>query len=161
MPAEPSAAAVPIEILLVEDNPGDVELTREGLAEGRVHNRLWVVEDGEQALEFLHGRGRFAGCPRPDLVLLDLNLPRRNGIEVLAAVKADERLRTIPVVVLTSSQAEEDIARSYELHANCYVSKPVDFAQFSRVVRSVEDFWFSIVKLPARDPQGTAPRGRS
>ena len=160
MPAELLPAAAPIEILLVEDNPGDVELTREGLAEGRVHNRLWVAEDGEQALDFLYGRGRFAGCPRPDLVLLDLNLPRLKGTEVLRVVKADADLRTIPVVVLTSSQAEEDIARSYALHANCYVAKPVDFVQFSRVVRSVEDFWFTIVKLPSRDQGSAAPGGR-
>lgn len=141
----------PIDILLVEDNPGDVELTREGLAEGKIHNNLWVATDGEQALDFLHRRGGHADAPRPDLILLDLNLPRTSGSEVLEEIKRHDELHSIPVVVLTSSEAEEDIARSYRLHANCYVTKPVDFEQFSRVVRSVEDFWFSVVKLPHGD----------
>ena len=143
-------AGAAIQILLVEDNPGDVELTREGFAEGKILNQLWVAEDGDQALDFLYRRGRHAASPRPDLILLDLNLPRRSGLEVLRTIKADAALRRIPVVVLTSSQAGEDIARTYDLHANCYVNKPVDFHQFCRVVASVEDFWFTVVKLPDR-----------
>lgn len=140
----------PIEILLVEDNPGDVELTREGLAQGKIANNLWVAANGEEALDFLYRRGTHAKAPRPDLIVLDLNLPRKSGLEVLEEIRDDDDLRTIPVVVLTSSGAEEDIVRSYNLHANCYVTKPVDFEQFARVVLSVEDFWFSVVKLPAR-----------
>ena len=140
----------PCEILMVEDNPGDVDLTLESLALGKVHNRLSVAENGDEAMAFLRREGRHAGAPRPDLVLLDLNLPGKSGLEVLAELKADEGLKSIPVVILTSSKAEEDIARSYRLHANCYVTKPVDFDQFSHVVRSVEDFWFSVVRLPER-----------
>jgi two-component system, chemotaxis family, response regulator Rcp1 len=138
----------PVEILLVEDNPGDVRLTREALAEGKVRNNLYVAVDGVKALEFLRREGEYAGAVRPDLVLLDLNLPRKDGREVLAEIKADPALRYIPVVILTSSEAESDIARAYDLHANCYVTKPVDLDQFIHVVRSIEDFWFSIVKLP-------------
>jgi CheY-like chemotaxis protein len=140
----------PINILLVEDNPGDVRLTVEALREGKVHNHLSVARDGVEALAFLRREGEFADAPRPDVILLDLNLPKKDGREVLAEIKADERLRRIPVVVLTTSKAEEDILRSYALHANCYVTKPVDLEQFITVVRSIEDFWFSIVRLPNR-----------
>ena len=138
----------PVEILLVEDNPGDVRLTREALREGKVHNNLAVASDGVEAVRYLRREGEHAGAVRPDLILLDLNLPRMDGREVLAEIKADPALRHIPVVVLTSSQAEEDIARAYHLHANCYVTKPVDLDQFIHVVESIEDFWFTIVKLP-------------
>ena len=140
----------PINILLVEDNPGDVRLTIEALREGKVHNHLSVARDGVEALAFLRQEAPFADAPRPDVILLDLNLPKKDGREVLAEIKADEQLRRIPVVVLTTSKAEEDILRSYALHANCYVTKPVDLEQFITVVRSIEDFWFSIVRLPNR-----------
>lgn len=138
----------PIEILLVEDNPGDVRLTKEALREGKVCNNLWVAEDGEKALDFLRRNGDHATVPRPDLILLDLNLPRVDGRELLAEIKADPELRRIPVVVLTTSKAEEDILRTYDLHANCYVTKPVDLDQFINVVRAIEDFWLTVVKLP-------------
>jgi chemotaxis family two-component system response regulator Rcp1 len=138
----------PVEILLVEDNPGDVQLTREALEEGKVKNHLHVVSDGVEALEFLRRRGRHEGAVRPDLVLLDLNLPRKDGREVLAEVKEDPELRRIPVVVLTTSDAEADIVRTYELHANCYIRKPVDLEQFLEVVKSIDDFWLTVVKLP-------------
>ena len=138
----------PIEILLVEDNPGDVELTREALHDGKIHMNLSVVSDGVEALAFLKREGAFAGAPRPDLILLDLNLPRKDGRAVLAEIKEDSSLRHIPVVVLTSSQAEQDIVRAYDLHANCYVTKPVDLDQFITIVRSIEQFWFTVVKLP-------------
>jgi chemotaxis family two-component system response regulator Rcp1 len=137
-----------IEILLVEDNPGDVRLTQEALKHNKVHNHLSVVEDGVEALSFLRQEGKHSGSPRPDLILLDLNLPRKDGREVLAEIKADQRLRRIPVVVLTTSKAEEDILRAYDLNANCYVTKPVDFEQFIKVVQSIEDFWLAMVKLP-------------
>lgn len=140
----------PIEILLVEDSPGDVRLVREALKENKVHNNLHVARDGVEALDFLFQRNGFEGRPTPDLILLDLNLPRKDGKEVLAEVKADRRLRRIPVVILTTSKAEEDIVRSYELNANCYIAKPVDLEEFIKVVRSIESFWFSIVKLPTR-----------
>ena len=140
----------PIEVLLVEDNPGDVRLTREALKEGKVHNNLHVAPDGVEALAFLRREGRYAEAVRPDLILLDLNLPRKGGREVLEEVKGDPALRHIPVVILTSSQAEQDIARAYDLHANCYISKPVDLDQFITVVRSIEDFWFTVVKLPTQ-----------
>lgn len=139
-----------IEILLVEDNPGDVRLTREALKDAKVSNMLHVVEDGVAALDFLYRRGAYSAVPRPDLILLDLNLPRKNGREVLAEVKQDPRFRAIPVVILTTSQAEEDIVRAYDLHANCYISKPVDFAQFSKIVRTIDEFWLSVVSLPPR-----------
>ncbi len=139
----------PIEILLVEDNPGDVDLAREGLLEGKVRNNLHVAQDGEEAMAFLRRQGQFAAAPRPDVILLDLNLPRKDGREVLAEVKADDSLQHIPVVVLTTSRSEEDILRSYKLHANCYITKPLNFSQFIQVVRSIEDFWFTIVALPA------------
>jgi CheY-like chemotaxis protein len=137
-----------IEILLVEDNPGDVRLTREALDEGRVMNNLHVASDGVQALEYLRREGKFATAPTPDLIFLDLNLPRMDGRELLAIVKADPNLRRIPVVILTTSKAEEDILRTYDLHANCYITKPVDLDQFITAIKSVEEFWFTIVKLP-------------
>ena len=138
----------PVEILLVEDNPADVRLTIEGLKEGKVKNNLSVVENGVEALAFLRKQGKYADAVRPDLVLLDLNMPKKDGREVLAEIKADEQLRHIPVVVLTTSKAEQDILKAYSLHANCYITKPVDLDQFISVVESIEDFWFTIVKLP-------------
>ena len=150
---EPFHKARPIEILLVEDNPGDVDLTVEALADAKVRNNLHVVSDGEEALAFVRQEGRFADSPRPDLVLLDLNLPRRDGHEVLAEMKADPTLRRIPVVVLTTSAEERDVLAAYDLHANAYICKPVDLEQFLTVVRSVEDFWLTIVCLP----EGKAP----
>ena len=137
-----------VEILLVEDNPGDVRLTVEALKEGKVHNRMSVAQDGVEALAFLRREGKHASSPRPDLILLDLNLPRKDGREVLAEIKADPSLRRIPVVILTTSRAEEDILKTYDLHANCYITKPVDLDQFLSVIRSIEDFWLTIVKLP-------------
>ena len=137
-----------VEILMVEDNPGDVRLTQEALKEGKMRNKMHVVGDGVEALAFLRREGKYADAPRPDLILLDLNLPRRNGREVLAEIKEDPDLRRIPVVILTISQAEEDILKSYDLHANCYITKPVDLDQFIKVVKSIEDFWLTIVKLP-------------
>jgi CheY-like chemotaxis protein len=137
-----------IDILLVEDNPGDVRLTREALLEGKVLNQLHVVGDGVEALDYLLRRGRYAEATRPDLVLLDLNLPKKDGREVLAQIKADDDLKRIPVVVLTTSQAEEDIFKSYDLHANCYIAKPVDFENFIQVVRSIDTFWLTVVRLP-------------
>jgi CheY-like chemotaxis protein len=139
----------PIEILLVEDNPGDVRLTIEALKEGKVRNRLSVARDGVEALAFLRREGPHASASRPDLILLDLNLPKKDGREVLAEIKEDSRLRRIPVVVLTTSKAEEDILRTYDLHANCYITKPVDLEQFISVVRSIDDFWLSVVRLPS------------
>jgi chemotaxis family two-component system response regulator Rcp1 len=141
----------PIEILLVEDNPGDVELTREALRDGKIHMNLSVVNDGVEALAFLRRDGGYGAAPRPDLILLDLNLPKKDGRAVLGEIKSDPALRHIPVVILTSSQAEQDIVRAYDLHANCYVTKPVDFDQFITIVRSIEQFWFSVVKLPRND----------
>ena len=138
----------PVQLLLVEDSPGDVELTREALEEARVANTLHVVSDGVEAMEFLRRQGRFAGAVRPDLVLLDLNLPRKDGRQVLAEIKEDPELRRIPVVVLTTSQAEKDVLAAYQLHANAYIVKPVDLQQFLDVVRSVEGFWLAVVKLP-------------
>jgi two-component system response regulator len=136
------------DILLVEDNPGDVRLAKEALKESKLLNKLYAVEDGIEAMAFLRQEGDYADVPRPDLVLLDLNLPRKNGREVLAEIKADETLKRIPVVILTVSRAEEDVLKSYNLHANCYISKPFEMEQFIQVVKSIEDFWFSIVKLP-------------
>lgn len=138
-----------IEILLVEDNPGDVRLTQEVFKEGKIRNRLNVAWNGEEALAYLHRTGRFAQAPRPDIILLDLNLPRKGGREVLAEIKADPKLRCIPVVILTTSQAEQDISESYNQHANCYIVKPVELDQFINVVRTIEGFWLQIVKLPA------------
>ncbi|HEU5317433.1 MAG TPA: response regulator [Chloroflexota bacterium] len=140
--------ARPIEILLVEDSPADVRLTVEALRDAKVRNNLHVVGDGEEALDFLRRQGKHTGAVRPDLILLDLNLPGKSGREVLEDVKTDPQLRRIPVVVVTTSKAEEDIVRSYDLHANCYIQKPVDLDQFVTVVRSIEDFWLTIVKLP-------------
>ncbi|MEV4221715.1 response regulator [Nonomuraea sp. NPDC049725] len=138
----------PIEVLLVEDDQGDILLTREAFELNKVSNRLHVVNDGEQAMDFLRQKGAHTGVPRPDLILLDLNLPRKSGLEVLEEVKLDEDLRTIPVVVLTTSEAEEDILLSYKMHANAYVAKPVDFQQFIRVVRQIDNFFVTVVKLP-------------
>lgn len=146
----PSGEISRIEILLVEDDPGDVLITREALEQSKLANTLHTVGNGEEALAFLRREGAYADAVRPDLVLLDLNLPRRDGREVLAEVKGDPDLRRIPVVVLTTSQAEEDILRSYDLHANAYVAKPVDFDQFVRVVRQIDEFFFSVVRLPER-----------
>jgi two-component system response regulator len=140
----------PIDVLLVEDNPGDVRLTREALKESKLWTNLHVVEDGEAALFFMRQEGAYADAPRPDFILLDLNLPKRDGREVLSIIKADENLKQIPVVILTTSDSEEDILRSYNLNANCYITKPVDFEKFIMVVRAIEEFWFSIVKLPRR-----------
>jgi CheY-like chemotaxis protein len=138
----------PIEILLVEDNPGDVRLTVEALREAKVINRLSVAGDGVEAMSFLRREGKYDNVPRPDLILLDLNLPRKDGREVLAEIKNDEALRRIPMVILTTSRAEEDVLRAYNLHANCYITKPVDFMQFMHVIQSIEMFWLTIVKLP-------------
>ncbi len=138
-----------IEILLVEDNAGDVRLTLEAFKEAKVLNSFNVVNDGAEAIAFLRQQGQYANAALPDLILLDLNLPKKDGREVLAEIKADERLRSIPVIVLTTSAAEDDIARAYACHANCYINKPVDLDQFLRVVHSIENFWLSLVKLPA------------
>lgn len=138
----------PINILLVEDNPGDIRLTRESFSEGKLLHNLYIAEDGVKALAFLRKEGEYAGAPTPDLILLDLNLPRKNGCEVLAEIKEDDRMKRIPVVVLTTSNAETDIIRTYNLHANCYITKPVDLNNFIEVVKSIEDFWFSVVRLP-------------
>ena len=141
----------PIEILLVEDSPADILITREAFEEARLVNTLHVVEDGIQALEFLRREGIYASVPRPDLILLDLNLPRKNGREVLAEIKADDSLKVIPVIVLTTSNANEDILQAYDLHANCYVVKPVGFENFLKAVQSIRNFWFSVVALPTEE----------
>jgi CheY-like chemotaxis protein len=138
----------PIEILLVEDNPGDSRLAKEALKESKLKNNLYVAEDGVEAMNFLYKKGKYSKMPRPDLVILDLNLPKKDGREVLAEIKNDDNLKRIPVVILTISKAEEDILKTYNLHANCYVTKPLDLDQFMKVVRSIEDFWLTIVKLP-------------
>jgi CheY-like chemotaxis protein len=138
----------PIQVLLVEDNPGDAHLTRIALQDGKMQIQLSIVEDGVEAMAFLRRQGKYAHAPHPDLILLDLNLPKKDGREVLAEIKADESIRRIPIVVLTTSQAEEDILQAYDLRANCYITKPVGFDQFVRIVQSIEDFWFTIVKLP-------------
>lgn len=145
---ESRAISHPIDILLVEDNQGDVRLTIEALKEDKLQNNLHVVKDGIEAMAFLRQEGEYADAPRPDLILLDLNLPKKDGREVLEEIKADKSLRRIPVVILTTSQAEEDILKTYELHANCYITKPVNLEQFAKVVRSIEQFWLTIVKLP-------------
>ncbi len=139
---------VPVEILLVEDNPADARLTQEALREGKILHHLHHVTDGVEALAFLRRQGRYAEAPKPDLIFLDLNMPRKDGREVLTENKGDPELRTIPVIIMTSSQAEQDIVRAYDLHANCYVTKPVDLDQFLDVVRAVQDFWLTVVKLP-------------
>jgi len=148
---ETDKGAPPVEILLVEDNPGDVRLTREALKEGKVYNNLHWAKDGVEALEFLKRQGRHADAPRPDIILLDLNLPKKDGREVLAVIKTDDELKHIPVVVLTTSQAEEDVLKSYALHANCYVTKPVDLDKFIQVVHSIDRFWLTVVTLPPAD----------
>jgi chemotaxis family two-component system response regulator Rcp1 len=138
----------PVEILLVEDNLGDVGLTRETLKDSKLLNHMSVAENGVEAMAFLRREGKYGNATRPDLILLDLNLPKKDGREVLAEIKTDERLRRIPVVVLTTSSAEQDILKTYDLHANCYIAKPVDLDQFIGVVKAIEEFWFTIVKLP-------------
>lgn len=151
-----AAEARLVEILLVEDSPSDTELTIEALREAKVRNHLSLVEDGVQAMQFLRHEGRFAGAPRPDLIMLDLNLPRKDGREVLAEIKSDADLKTIPIVVLTTSRAEQDVLRAYQLSANCYITKPVDFEQFLNVVRSIESFWLFVVTLPPKARGGRA-----
>jgi CheY-like chemotaxis protein len=140
-----------VEILLIEDNPGDARLTQEALKDGKVKNNLHIVYDGAEATDFLFKRGQYKDAPRPDLIILDLNLPKKNGQEVLAEIKTDNSLKSIPVIILTISKAEEDIVRSYNLHANCFLIKPLDLNQFFEVVKSIEDFWFTLVKLPKHD----------
>lgn len=142
------AFSKPVEILLVEDNPGDIRLTQEAFKDGKVLNKLHVVEDGMEALAFLHREGKYADAHRPGLILLDLNLPKKDGRDILADIKTDEDLKRIPVVILTTSHSEEDIIKSYDLNANCYITKPVEFDKFVGVVKSIEDFWLAIVKLP-------------
>jgi chemotaxis family two-component system response regulator Rcp1 len=142
--------AKPVDILLVEDNPGDVRLTIEALKEGKVRNTLNVCKDGAEALDYLFRRDKYAEAKRPDIILLDLNLPKKDGREVLAEIKSDPNLRRIPVVVLTTSRAEEDVMKSYDLHVNCYITKPVDMNQFIDVVKAIDSFWFSIVQLPEK-----------
>ncbi len=138
----------PVKILLVEDNPGDIRLTKEALREGKVYNEMHVATDGLEALAFLRQKGQYANAPRPDVVLLDLNLPLMNGVEVLAEIKADHHLKRIPVIVLTTSEDERDILKSYDLHANAYVTKPVDLERFIEIIEQIEGFWLTIVKLP-------------
>ncbi len=139
-----------IDILLVEDNPGDVRLAQEALKESKIRNKLFIVEDGVEAMQFLRQEGKYAAAPRPDLILLDLNLPRKSGREVLAEIKNAENLKRIPVVVLTVSRAEEDVIKCYNHHANCYITKPLDFNQFMEVTKSIEEFWLTIVRLPPK-----------
>jgi len=139
----------PANFLLVEDNPGDVRLTQEALKSHKVQNNLYVVNDGEEAMAFLRKQGKYKDAPRPDIILLDLNLPKKDGREVLAEIKSEPSLKTIPVVIISSSEAEQDIIKSYDLNANCYVTKPVNFDQFIKVVQSINDFWLTIVKLPS------------
>lgn len=139
-----------IDILIVEDNPGDARLIKEVLNHNKVYSSLYVVNDGVEAMDFLHNEGRFGSFPKPDLIILDLNLPKKDGREVLAEIKSDEELKHIPVVIMTISQAEEDILMTYKLHANCYIAKPIDLNEFIKVVKSIEDFWFSVVKLPPK-----------
>ena len=148
-----SAAPVagPIEILMVEDSVDDIEITMEALKDAKVRNNLTAVRDGVEAMAYLRRQGEFRGATRPDVILLDLNMPRMDGRQVLEAIKSDPELQRIPVVVLTTSEADEDILRAYELHANCYITKPVDMSQFIKVVRSIEDFWFTVVRLPPEE----------
>lgn len=138
----------PVEILLVEDSPADIRLTQEALKDSKMHNHLHIVTDGEQAMDFLQGHGDYAGMPKPDIILLDLNLPRKNGHEVLQEIKQDPELRRIPVVVLTTSDDEHDILKSYDLYANCYITKPLTLERFGLIVQHIEDFWLTIVRLP-------------
>ncbi len=142
-----------VEILLIEDSPGDIRLTQEALKESKISNNLHIVMDGEEAMDFLKKKGKFSESPRPDLILLGLNLPKKDGREVLAEIKEDKDLRRIPVVILTISEAEEDILKTYNLYANCYITKPVDLNQFLKVILSIENFWFTIVKLPPNGMQ--------
>ena len=144
----------PVEILLVEDSPSDTEITIEALREAKVRNHLNIVEDGVQAMQFLRRQGLYSETPRPDMIMLDLNLPRKDGREVLADIKGDDQLKTIPIVVMTTSRAEQDVLRAYELSANCYINKPVDFNQFLEVVRSIEAFWLYVVTLPPAPKAG-------
>lgn len=145
------SATQPIEILLVEDDPGDALLTTKALEDGRVQNNLHIASDGVEAMQFLNREGEYASAPRPGLILLDLNMPRMDGREFLGKIKADKRFSAIPVVVLTTSEADQDILASYELQASCYITKPVDLPQFAEVVRSIENFWFCVVKLPTQE----------
>ena len=140
----------PIDILVVEDNPGDARLIKEVLNEQKIYNSLFIVSDGVEAMNFLQKKGKYKDSPKPDLIILDLNLPKKDGREVLADIKADDDLKRIPVVIMTISQAEADILKSYNLHANCYITKPIDLNQFIKVIKSIEEFWFSIVKLPSK-----------
>jgi len=140
----------PVEILLVEDNEGDIGLIEEVFEEAKIRNTLHIAEDGEEAILFLRGEGKFSGSPRPDIILLDLNLPKKDGREVLREIKEDNNLKNIPVVVLTTSRAEKDILKSYDLHANAYVTKPLDFDQLIKVVKSIENFWLEVVNLPTK-----------
>jgi two-component system, chemotaxis family, response regulator Rcp1 len=141
----------PIDILLVEDNPGDVRLTREALKDAKVLNEIYVARDGVEAMQFVHNEGSFANAPMPDMILLDLNLPKKDGREVLAEIKKDPKLRHIPIVVLTTSKADEDIIRTYNLHANAYITKPVDLSRFVEIMHALEQFWFTIVKLAPKE----------
>jgi two-component system, chemotaxis family, response regulator Rcp1 len=141
----------PVDILLVEDNPGDVRLTKEALKDAKVLNEVYVARDGVEAMKFLHRQNSFANVPLPDLILLDLNLPKKDGREVLAEIKQDLLLRHIPVVVLTTSKAEEDIVKTYNLHANAYITKPVDLNRFVEIIHALEEFWFTVVKLPPKE----------
>jgi len=140
-----------IDILVVEDNIGDARLIKEVLNESKIYNNLYFVKDGVEAMDFLHSTGKYKESPKPDLIILDLNLPKKDGREVLAEIKDDDELKRIPVVIMTISQSEEDILKSYNLHANCYITKPIDLTQFIKVIKSIEDFWFSIVKLPSKN----------
>jgi two-component system, chemotaxis family, response regulator Rcp1 len=154
------AEARAVEILLVEDSIADIELMQEGLKEGKVWHNLHVARDGAEAIEFLQRQGKYLNAPEPDLILLDLNMPKKDGREVLADIKADNHLSHIPVVILTTSQAEQDILRSYQLHANSYITKPVDLARFFEVIKTLEDFWFTVVRLPKHQSQ-TLLRGQA
>jgi CheY-like chemotaxis protein len=147
-------AVHPIEILLVEDSPGDARLAREALQDAKVRNHLHWVDNGEEAMSFLRKEGKHARVPRPDLILLDLNLPRKDGREVLAEIKGDADLKRIPVVILTVSKDEEDVLKTYNLHANCFITKPIDLNQFIKIVKSIEDFWLTVVKLPPGESEG-------
>jgi chemotaxis family two-component system response regulator Rcp1 len=147
---EAKESGKPIDILLAEDNLGDVRLAIETFKDAKIHNEVNVVQDGVEAMAYLRKQGKYANATRPDLILLDLNMPRKDGREVLKEVKEDPDLRRIPVVILTISQAEQDILKAYDLHANCYISKPVDLNQFNKIVQTIEDFWFTIVKLPSQ-----------
>lgn len=140
----------PVDILLVEDSPGDADLAKEALEESKLHNNLFIVVDGEEAMDFLNKKGNYRDVPKPDLILLDLNLPKKDGREVLKEIKESESLRRIPVVILTTSRAEEDIIETYDSHANCYITKPLNLNKFLEVVKKIEDFWMSIVKLPKK-----------